>query len=184
MFRLNYRYRKYVWVAVAVPALLLLYFLVYSPLRAGYLDAIASIEMAEVKLEHSRRLVNQHDSLLRELQQMEGHLKTLESSMFHGGTTALVGANIQEIINTVCLNNGADIKQTRVLEVKEAGPYKEISISMDMISSLEGLARIIFDINNSPHLFLVPEMDARTTGTPVINNIRARMTVVGFMKEQ
>ncbi len=184
VLKVSYRYRKYVWLGGVALAGLLLYFLVWTPLYESYRSTVEQADVAESKLERSRKLVEQQDALNKELRQLEGSIKALEGAMFQGETPASVGARMQEITNTICLNNGADIKQTRVLEVKDVGPYKEISINMDMVSSVEGLSKIVYELSNHSFLFLISEMDARSTGTAVANNIRARLTVVGFMREK
>ncbi len=182
MIKISYRYRKYVMIAGSAIALLLLYLLVYNPLYAKYQETLADIDRAESRLDHSRRLVQQQEAMDRQVQQLEGALKTLESSMFEGETSSLVGAKMQDIMNDICRKNGADIRQTRVLNVAENGPYKEISINVDMSSDLEALTKVIFELNNSAYTFMIPEVSARSTGARSNDNIRARLTVVAFMR--
>jgi hypothetical protein len=171
-----------VWIVAGGVVALLLYLLVYSPLYARYLETLAGIESAQMKLERSQRLVQQEGSLDRQIKQLEAALKILDSSVFQGETTSLVGAEMQEIMNGICSKNGANIRQTRVLKVTETGPYKEISISVDMTSSLSALSKIMFDLTHNSYLFLISEVSTRSSGRGAANNMRTRLTISGFMQ--
>jgi len=184
VIKISYRYRKYVMIAGGAAALLILYLLVYNPLNAKYHETLSDIERAQTKLEHARRLVQQQQSMDRQVQQLEAAIHTLEASMFVGGTSSLVGAKMQDIMNEICRKNGADIRQTRVLSVTENGPYKEISINVDLSSDLEALTKVIFELNNNSYTFMIPEVSARASGARSDDNIRTRMTVVAFMREE
>jgi hypothetical protein len=184
VFKISYRYRKYLWLAIGIAGAFGVYLLIVAPLRGLYDTTREQMEMAQVKLERSERLVEQRTGLDREIRLLDTMIEKLQNSMFEGETTSLVGAKMQEIMDGICRKNGADIRQTRVLEVKDAGLYKEISISVDMVSSLAGLARIIYELNNNSFLFTIPDINARTTGVPNDVNVRTRMTVVGLMNEK
>ena len=102
MIRISYRYRKYAWLAGCVICGLILYLLVVTPLRANYQGTLERIEMAEVKLDRSQRLVDRQNLLDRQIQQIEARIKNLEASMFQGETASLVGAKMQEIMDGIC----------------------------------------------------------------------------------
>jgi hypothetical protein len=184
VFKLGYRYRKYVWMVMGVLAAILVYLLVFNPLFDRYQGTLDRIDMAKGRLERSRQLVEQQEHLDRQIKQMEAALKRVESSMFQGDTTSLVGAQMQEIMDGIFRKSGADIRQTRVLKGGDLGPYKEIRISVDMISSLDSLAKIIFDLNHNSYFFMISELSSRSTGKLSVNNVRTRMTVMGLMREK
>lgn len=184
MFRLGRRYRKYAWMSIGILAAILVYLLVFTPLLERYQGTLDRIDIAQGKLERSRQLVEQQEQLDRQIKQLEAALKRVESSMFQGDTTSLVGAQMQEIMDGIFRKNGADIRQTRVLKVGDLGSYKEIRISVDMVSSLGALSKIIFDLNHNSYFFLISELNSRSTGKLVANNVRTRMTVMGLMREK
>lgn len=184
MFKLGYRYRKYAWMAIGILGAILVYLLVFNPLFDRYQGTLNRIDIAKGKLERSRQLVEQQEKLDRQIKQLEAALKRVESSMFQGDTTSLVGAQMQEIMDEIFRKNGAQIRQTRVLKVGDLGSYKEIRISVEMISSLGSLAKIIFDLNHNSYFFMISELSSRSTGKLTADNVRTRMTVMGLMREK
>jgi hypothetical protein len=184
VIKISLRYRKYVWMAAGLAAALLLYNLVYEPLYRDYKDTLEQIQLTQEKLHHSRQLLLQKEALDRQIRDLEAAVKRAESMMFKGETTSVVGAQMQEIMNSICSKNGADIRQTRVLKVDEVGPYKEICINTDLLSTVEGLAKIIFDLEHSNYLFMISEISMTASSRKTPDDVRTRMTVVGLMREE
>jgi len=184
VIKISLRYRKYVWIAAGIVVALLLYNLVYEPLHMDYKNTLDQIQLTQEKLYRSRQLLLQKEVLDRQIQDLEAAIKRSESLMFRGETTSVVGAQMQEIMNSICSKNGADIRQTRVLKVDEAGPYKEIFINTDLLTTVEGMAKIIFDIEHSNYLFMISEITMTNSSRRTPDDVRTRMTVVGLMRQE
>jgi hypothetical protein len=149
-----------------------------------YKAVLDQIETAREKLHLSRQLLLQKEALDKQIRELEAAIKRSESLMFRGETTSVVGAQMQEIMNGICSKNGADIRQTRVLKVDELGPYKEICINTDLVSTVSGLSKIIFELEHSNYLFMITEISINNSSRKNLDDVRTRMTVVGLMREE
>jgi len=155
-----------------------------DPLYKDYNDLLEQMEMAREKLNISRQLLLQKEVLDRQIGEVEAANQTFRIFNVQRRDHIVVGAQMQEIMNGICTKNGADIRQTRVLKVDELGPYKEIFINTDLISTVSGLSKIIFELEHSNYLFMITEISMNNSSRRTVDDVRTRMTVVGLMREE
>jgi hypothetical protein len=81
--------------------------------------------------------------------------------------------------------NGVALRSFRILEPKEVGVYRRISLQIDFnpISSMSSLGQFIYDLENQEKKLMISEMDLLVFNPRMPNNIQGNLVVSGLMKE-
>jgi hypothetical protein len=80
--------------------------------------------------------------------------------------------------------NGIGLRSFRILEAKEIGVYRKISLQIDFnpISSMMSLSQFIYDLENQEKKLMISEMDLLIFNPRMPNNIQGNLVISGLMK--
>ena len=108
----------------------------------------------------------------------------IEKRLLPGETHKLGGAHLQDIVKRLSDKNGISLRSFRILEAKEVGVYRKISLQIDFnpISSMMNLSQFIYDLENQEKKLMISEMDLLVFNPRLPNNIQGNLVISGLMK--
>jgi hypothetical protein len=108
----------------------------------------------------------------------------IEKRLLPGETPQLGGAHLQDIVKRLSDKNGIGLRSFRILEAKEVGVYRKISLQIDFnpISSMTSLGQFIYDLENQDKKLMISEMDLLVFNPRLPNNIQGNLAISGLMK--
>jgi len=139
------------------------------------------IETLETKYLSHRELAAQGADIQKRLNNVRNRLKQVESRFFSGDKDSVVAAEIQQHIEQICMKNGIKVQQSKVLETKEIGDYKSISVQAVFEGSITATNSILFALKSNQKYFSIPELEIRVVSTRNPMTVRTIMTISGIM---
>ena len=126
----------------------------------------------------SRTIVE--EDLNKTLKQYEG----VQEKLLPGESPQIGAANLQEVVKRLSEKSGISIRSFRILEPKELGVYRKISLNIDFnpTNSMLSLGQFIHDIEHHEKGLMISEMDLLVLNPRMPNNIQGSMVVSGVMK--
>ena len=120
------------------------------------------------------------DELDRITKQREEVLKRL----LPGETPQLGAATLQEIVKRLSEKDGIPIRSFRILEPKEIGFYKKVSMQIEFnpSNSMLSLGQFIYDIEHHEKTLQVSEMDFLVPNIRMANQLQGSLVISGLMK--
>ena len=134
--------------------------------------------------------------MAKALEAAQNSIKAREPRLLTGDTPSVHASNLQETVQSLASKEGTQVITTRVLNPEPAGAFSKIAIQMEIGGEIEQIARLIRDIENSPKLLVVDEINVRSLFRPVgfpqqraapqatTQNLRVSLTVAGFARVQ
>jgi hypothetical protein len=109
----------------------------------------------------------------------------IEKRLLAGETPQLGGAGLQDIVKRLSEKNGIALRSFRILEPKEVGVFRRISLQIDFnpIGSMLSLGQFIYDLEHQEKKLMISEMDLLVFNPRMPNNIQGSLVVSGLMKE-
>jgi Tfp pilus assembly protein PilO len=147
-------------------------------------------------LEKNLRYLGQKDELAEALAAGQNAIKAREPRLLTGDTPSVHASNLQETVQTLASKEGTQVITTRVLNPEPAGAFSKIAIQMEIGGQIEQIAALIRDIESSPKLLIVDEINIRSLFRPIgfprprsvpqttMQNLRVSLTVAGFARAQ
>jgi len=139
-------------LTLLLAAVLLLGLLVVAPLTAWLGASGERVAQLEEQIGSFRRLAASQDVIKRELENMR-RLAPNQGYYLSGDTLALAAAQMQQHINRVLQQGGAQLVSAQALDQQEAGA--EVRLRVRMRGTLDQLAQVAHALESgSPMLFL------------------------------
>jgi hypothetical protein len=129
--------------------------------------------------------VTQNRSTFEEaLERSRKRNEKVEKRLLPGETPQLGAANLQDIVKRLSEKNGIGLRSFRILEAKEIGVYRKISLQIDFnpISSMMSLSQFIYDLENQEKKLMISEMDLLIFNPRMPNTIQGNLVISGLMK--
>lgn len=120
------------------------------------------------------------EALDRTRKQSEGIRKRL----LPGETPQLGAANLQDMVKRLSEKNGISLRSFRILEPKEIGVYRKISLQIELAptNSLMSLGQFVHDLEHQEKELMISEMDLLIFNPRMPNTIQGNMVISGLMK--
>ena len=101
-----------------------------------------------------------------------------------GETPQLGAAALQEIVKKIADKNGIAVRSFRILEPKEASPYRKVSIQIEFnpVNNILSLGQLFHDLEHHEKKLLISEMDLLIFNIRLPNNIQGNLVITGLMK--
>jgi Tfp pilus assembly protein PilO len=167
-------------------ALLLLLGALYRfyPLISSVVSVSDEIAIKQNHAEKYLRIVEQQKRALSENKYFTRQFKQMERRLLTGETPTLAAVEIQEILKAIGDTSNVKFMTMRVMKPKEDEDtgYVRLPVQFSMNSDINQLKEVIFQIEASPKLLVITEMDAKKAGIRENQLIRSTITVEGSMK--
>ena len=182
--RFKFSQRRAFWGIVVIGVAILIYFL-------GVLPLLESAEKTKEEILLKKRALLRYDEFLQNRKRIEEDLnravkqyEEIQRRLLPGETPQLGAATLQEIIKRLSEKNGISIRSFRILDSKETGLFRKVSIRIDFnpTNSMLSLGQFIYDIENHEKGFVVSEMDLIIFNPRMPSQIQGSLVVSGLMK--
>ncbi|MBI5968780.1 MAG: hypothetical protein HY882_13125 [Deltaproteobacteria bacterium] len=120
------------------------------------------------------------EALDRTRKQSEG----IQKRLLPGETPQLGAANLQDMVKRLSEKNGISLRSFRILEPKEIGVYRKISLQIELAptNSLMSLGQFVHDLEHQEKELMISEMDLLIFNPRMPNTIQGNMVISGLMK--
>ncbi len=185
--RLNPQQRRLALIGGGVLLLALFYLVVISPLLA--LHASWSQDLAR-----KRQLLVKYQSLIAgkaRIEQgnkaMKSALAKAESQFLTGSNPAMASADLQEILKKLTQDHGVSMTSTKVMQPREAGPYLEVPVQVQLSCTTGQLLVILYQLEHHKKLLFVPELEVNAprwaAGAKGSATLQVNLVISGVIKK-
>lgn len=177
-------HKKFLWglIAAAVGVLLYLY---------GVLPLAEAKKKAEEEVAVNQRLLSKYAEILQGRKGVEENLERVlkqneevQKKLLPGETPQLGGAYLQDVVKKLSDKYGLSLRSFRILEPKDLGVYRRISLQIDFnpLGSMLNLTQFIYDLEHQEKEIFISDMDLLIFNPRLPSNIQGNMVISGLMK--
>jgi hypothetical protein len=176
--------KKFFWGFIGMAIAILIY-------TYGIVPLVEANKRAEEEIALKQRILLKYAELIQNRKKAEEALdRTLkqraeiEKRLLTGETPQLGGANLQDIVKRLSEKNGVGLRSFRILEPKEVGVYRKISLQIEFnpISSMLSLGQFIYDLEHQEKELMISGMDLLIFNPRMPNTVQGNLVVSGLMK--
>jgi hypothetical protein len=169
-------------LAIAVPLMLILRFVVFTDKAPAVVAATESVPMAEKRLEKLRELAAMGPGRETVLKQVRGELETRERGILQAETSAQAQAQLMDVIHRVAAANGFDARGAEQLgEAKPLGSdYGEVTVTETFNCAIEQFVNFMAALANEPQIVATNDIHI-TGGRDKNKNIQVRLSLSGVV---
>jgi hypothetical protein len=177
--------KKFMWGFIGMAVLILIYTYGIVPLVEGKKKADEEIVLKQRILQKYAEVIQNRKKGEAALERSLKQIEEIEKRLLPGETPQLGGAGLQDIVKRLSEKNGIALRSFRILEPKEVGVYRRISLQIEFnpISSMLSLGQFIYDVEHQEKKLMISEMDLLVFNPRMPNNIQGNLVVSGLMKE-
>jgi general secretion pathway protein M len=185
--RLSPSHRRLVWLAGGGLLLILFYLAVVSPL-------LSLMDSWGQELVNQKRILVKYQSLLKNKTQvieankvMKATLVRTEGQFLAGANPAVASADLQEILKKLIKEQGVQMSSAKVLPTREAGPYLEVPVQVQLTASIDQLLSLLYHLEHHKKLLFIPDLDINaprwTKGDTKEIPLQISMVISGVIKK-
>jgi hypothetical protein len=176
--------KKFFWGLIGVAGAIVIYTFGIVPLGEAKKRADEEIALKQRILLKYAEVIQNRKTVEEALDRTLKWNEEIEKRLLPGETPQLGGANLQDIVKRLSEKNGIGLRSFRILEPKEMGAYRKISLQIELnpISSLSSLSQFIYDLENQDKKLMISEMDLLIFNPRMPSNIQGNLVVSGMMK--
>ncbi len=176
--------KKFLWGFVGVAVAILIYNFGIVPLVDAKKRADEEITLKQKILLKYAEVIQNRPTFEEALERTRKKDEEIEKRLLPGETPQLGGAHLQDIVKRLSDKNGVSLRSFRILEAKEVGAYRKISLQIDFnpISSMMSLGQFIYDLENQEKKLMISEMDLLVFNPRLPNNIQGNLVISGLMR--
>jgi general secretion pathway protein M len=142
-----------------------LYIFVAAPIVAGYAETDAAVAQAAESLDRYRRIAAARPALQERLDALKSRQSEI-GTYLSGGTDALAGAELQELVTATVASGGGALRSVQILPVKADGGFRRIGVRVQMTATMAQVLRVLHGFEAGSKLLFVDKLE--------VSNRRAR----------
>ncbi len=142
-----------------------LYVFVVAPIVTGYAETDAAVAQAAELLDRYRRVAAARPALQERLDALKSRQSEI-GTYLSGGTDALAGAELQELVNATVAKGGGGLRSVQILPVKADGGFRRIGVRVQMTATIAQVLRVLHGLEAGSTLLFVDNLE--------VSNRRAR----------
>ena len=142
-----------------------LYVFVVAPIVAGYAETHAAVAQAAEMLGRYRGIAAARPALQERLEALKARQSEI-GAYLGGGTDALAGAELQELVNATVAKGGGGLRSVQILPVKADGGFRRIGVRVQMTATIAQVLRVLHGLEAGSTLLFVDNLE--------VSNRRAR----------
>ena len=177
-------HKKYLWILVAAAAGLILYSYGVLPLAEAKKKAEDEILLNQKILSRYAEILQGRKSVEENLERTLRQNEEVQKKLLPGETPQLSGAYLQEVVKKLSDKYGLPLRSFRILEPKDLGLYRKISLQIDFnpLNSMMNLTQFIYDLEHQEKEIFISDMDLLIFNPRMPSNIQGNMVISGLMK--
>jgi type II secretory pathway component PulM len=157
--RLSPPHRRLVWLGGGGLLLILFYLAVVSPLLSLTEAWNQELVNQNLRLSKYQGLLKNKDRVIEANQVMKATLARTEGQFLSGANPAVASADLQEILKNLTKEQGVQMISAKVLPVREAGPYLEVPVQVQLSATINQLLTLLYNLEHHKKLLFIPELD-------------------------
>ena len=118
------------------------------------------------ELRHRTLILTKYQNLLGSKNRVIEANKTLkaalvrvEAQFLSGSSPAVASADLQEILKNLTKDHGVQMTSAKVLQPREAGPYLEVPVQVQLTASISQLVTLLYHLEHEKKLLFIPELN-------------------------
>lgn len=159
------------------------YFLIFSPIYKGYVHTKGNIKIKTETYKDSLSIINEKNSLMEKLKVAENKFKEAENGFLKGTKPPVAAAELQQIIKGMASVRGIDIRAEKMLQLDVFPGYIGVPVEIEFQSQMSSLKELLFDIEHSTTIILIPEIKIRVANIMEPTDIQVNIVVEGIIKK-
>jgi len=175
--------RKLFWGAIGVILILLILYIGVLPLVEAGKRMEEEILMKRKIIQKYAQFLQNRKAVEEDLQRARGQYEEIQKRLLPGETPQLGAAALQEIVKKLADKNGINIRSFKIVEPKEVGPYRRVSVQIEInpVNHMLSLGQFFFDIEHQEKMLMISEMNLLVFNIRMPNNIQGNLVVSGVM---
>ena len=138
-----------------------LYLLAVAPLVDAYRQTDAAIAEAGEMLARYSEIARNRPAFAAQLDELTA--RQAESGVYLSGETdALAAAALQDSVGATIEANGGKLRSIQILPVSDDGPFKRVSLRVQLTASLESLHRVLYSLEAGRPFVFLDNLDVKT----------------------
>ena len=185
-------YQRWLALGLLVLVLLLVIFVVISPLVSTGLEYYEQKQELAFRLQRSINIVARKDSVAENVERIKQQYQQ-QNYFSTRDTEALTSADLQKFIKTAISKAGGQLTSTQVLPGRNEDGLNRVTVKVRMSGDIEALRSVLHDIESSVPVMIVNQIDIRpvrgkrnrkTRKIESSNKLNINFQVAGFMREK
>ena len=123
-----------------------------------------SIEELSFRLQKYQNIASMEAPLRNRLSRLESQ-QVAEEDLLSGESTAITGANLQELFKQRVRQSGGRLQSTQILPESYQGALERIAIKANFTGSIQALQKILYNIEYQRPLLFVDNIEIRSRST-------------------
>jgi len=147
-----------------------------------------------LELENKRRLLAKYQALQASKSKvaqadksMKAMLAKTEAQFLSGNNAAVAASDLQEILKGLTSNHGVQLTSTKVLQSREAGPYLEVPVQVQISGNIAQLLTLLYHLEHHKKLLFIPELEINAprwmSGAKDAGLLQINLVVSGVIKK-
>jgi type II secretory pathway component PulM len=137
----------------------LLYLAVVSPLLSLQESWSQELTNRAQILTKYRHLLENKNKVIEANKTLKAALARGEAQFLSGSSPAVASAELQEILKNLTKDHGVQMTSAKVLQPREAGPYLEVPVQVQLTSTISQLVTLLYHLEHGKKLLFIPELD-------------------------
>jgi len=177
-------HKKLLWGLIAVSAGALLYFYGILPLAEAKKTAEEEIVLNQKLLSKYSEVLQGRKGVEEDLDRVVKQNEEVQKKLLPGETPQLGGAYLQDVVKKLSDKYGLSLRSFRILEPKDLGVYRRISLQIDFnpVGSMMNLTQFIYDLEHQEKEIFISDLDLLIFNPRMPGNIQGNMVISGLMK--
>ena len=149
-----------------------------------------SIDDLDFRMQKYRKIASMKEPLKRQVGRLQSQHMARED-LLSGESTAITGANLQELFKQRVRQSGGRLQSTQILSESYQGSLERIAIKAHFTGSIEVLQKTLYNIEHKKPLLFVDDIEIRSrstrrrnrrTKTKPTETLTVTMEVAGFRR--
>ena len=176
--------KNLLWGLIAVSAGALLYLYGVLPLAEARKKAEEEIVLNQRLLSKYAEVQQGRKGVEEDLERVLKQNEEVQKKLLPGETPQLGGAYLQDVVKKLSDKYGLSLRSFRILEPKDLGVYRRISLQIDFnpVGSMMNLTQFIYDLEHQEKEIFISDLDLLIFNPRMPGNIQGNMVISGLMK--
>lgn len=176
--------KKVFWGLIGITMALLVYTFGIVPLWEAKKKADEEMALKQRVIWKYAEIIQNRKAVEEALDRTRKQSEGIQKRLLPEETPQLGAANLQDIVKRLSEKNGISLRSFRILEPKEIGVYRKISLQIELAptNSLMSLGQFVHDLEHQEKELMISEMDLLIFNPRMPNTIQGNMVISGLMK--
>lgn len=136
----------------------------------------------KIQLSHLIGKITEKGEIEKRAAEAKTELREVEKRLIPGDKPAVGAAELQKILKDMASLSGIEIRSEKIINPVDLNVYTAVSVEVIFVSTVAKLRDLLYSIETSPFLLVIPDMKIRVTNVRNPTDIQVNLTVRGLIK--